>query len=264
MSELAAVDAILAVDIGNTRIGLTICDDDGPRGTRRVLVAAPEQWREAIFDVWSEADRSRSRAVVVASVNPRITAAFCEALEEVCEQTPLRVRDDLPLPMKVLFEGADEVGVDRVCAAAAAFDRLQSACAVASFGTAITIDCVSAEGEFLGGTILPGLEMSCEALHENTAGLPRISPVKPDGTFGTSTETAINNGVLFGAVGALRDIVERFATELGAWPPLVITGGNAPLIRDLADFVDAIEPDLCLRGVALAYRQAVDGRVNDH
>lgn len=258
MPELAPVDAILAVDIGNTRVGLTICDDDGPRGTRRVLVAAPEQWREAIFDVWSESAKSRTRAIAVASVNPRITSEFCDVLEEVCDTIPLRVREDLPLPMKVVFDNADEVGVDRVCAAAAAFDRLQSACAVASFGTAITIDCVSADGEFLGGTILPGLDMSCEALNENTAALPRVTPQKPTGTFGTTTESAINNGILFGAVGALREIVERFATELGTWPPLVITGGNAPLIRDVAEFIDAIEPDLCLRGVALAYKRAAE------
>lgn len=257
--EFPPVEAILAVDIGNSRIGLSVCDDDGPRGTRRVPVGATEQWREAIYDVFGGIDTSQTRAVVVASVNPPITADFCAALEDVCDVVPLRLRDDLPLPMPLLIDTPDEVGVDRVCSAAAAFERLNSACAVASFGTAITIDCVSAKGEFMGGTILPGLQMACEALHEFTAALPRVTPHKPESAFGQRTETAINAGVLYGAAGALREIVERFATDLVAWPPLVLTGGDAPLIRELVDFADAYEPDLCLRGVALAYQRASRG-----
>jgi type III pantothenate kinase len=146
--------------------------------------------------------------------------------------------------------------VDRVCSAAAAYERTGSACAVASFGSAITIDCVSDDGRFLGGAILPGLDLSFQALHIGTAVLPRVLPAAPTSPFGKNTHDAIVNGVAYGAVGALREIVERFATELGHWPPLVLTGGNAPLIASLADFVDAVVPDLCLIGIALAYRRA--------
>jgi type III pantothenate kinase len=127
---------------------------------------------------------------------------------------------------------------------------------VASFGTAITIDCVSADGRFMGGAILPGLDMSFEALHEGTAALPQVEVETPGGAIGRNTHDAIVNGVVYGAVGALRELVERYATELGHWPQLVITGGNAGLVRQLADFVDSVVPDLCLMGVALAYRRA--------
>jgi type III pantothenate kinase len=107
--------------------------------------------------------------------------------------------------------------------------------------------------------------MSCDALHERTAQLPRVKPANPNGPFGRNTHDAIVNGIVYAAVGALRDIVERYATELREWPQLVITGGNAPIIRPLADFVDSVVPDLCLMGIALAYRQAagqVTGRVD--
>lgn len=130
---------------------------------------------------------------------------------------------------------------------------------MASFGTAITVDCVSEEGHFLGGAILPGFDLSCQALHEGTAQLPRVSPTTPGAVFGKNTHDAIINGVAFGAAGALREIVERYATELREWPKLVITGGNAPLIAELVDFVDAVVPDLCLMGIALAYREAAGG-----
>ncbi|MEW6250539.1 MAG: type III pantothenate kinase, partial [Planctomycetota bacterium] len=178
--------------------------------------------------------------------------------EEITGLSPVRIRDDVPLPMTLDIDNADEIGVDRVCSAAAAYERTRGACAVASFGTAITVDCVSEDGRFLGGAILPGLDMSFAALHAGAAQLPRVSPGKPAAVFGRNTHDAIVNGVVYGALGALREIVERYATALGEWPRLVITGGNAPLVAELADYVDAIVPDLCLMGVALAYRRAAD------
>ena len=105
-------------------------------------------------------------------------------------------------------------------------------------------------------TILPGLDISCEILHLRTAKLPHVAPAVPKNVFAKNTYDAIVNGVLYAAVGALREVVERFATELHSWPKLVITGGRAPLVAQVADFVDAHVPDLCLMGVALAYRKA--------
>jgi type III pantothenate kinase len=162
--------------------------------------------------------------------------------------------------MPLDIDNEDEVGVDRVCSAAAAYERVNGACAVASFGTAMTVDCVSSEGHFLGGAILPGFDLSYAALNDGTAQLPRIAVGPPAGVFGRNTHDAILNGVAFGAVGALREIVERFATELREWPQLVVTGGNGALIAELADFVDSVVPDLCLMGIALAHRKAAGRR----
>ena len=256
MNRVLPVDTLLAIDVGNTRVGMGVWDSDGIHDVRRVAVTDPGTCQTALQETWDATRAGQSRAVVMGSVAPQQARQLRPLIEQVCGAQPLLVRDDLPLPMKLRVDQPAEVGVDRVCSAAAAYDRVREACAVASFGTAITIDCVSPDGLFLGGAILPGLEMSCAALHERTAQLPRVQPGRPTGPFGRNTHDAIVNGVSYAAVGALREIVERYATELGRWPYLVITGGNAPIIRELADFVDAVVPDLCLMGIALAYRKA--------
>jgi len=255
MSGVEPSDALLVIDMGNTRVGLGIWDSDGLHNARQEAVDKPERWEPALKSLWEEMNGER-RAVVIASVNPQSTARAQAMAEEVSGLSALRVRDDLPLPMPLDLENHDEVGVDRVCCAAAAYERVQAACAVASFGTAITVDCVSGDGRFLGGAILPGLEMACNALHSGTAQLPRVHPDTPQAVFGKNTHDAIVNGVVYGVLGALRELVERYATELGEWPQLVITGGNASLISNLAEYVDAVVPDLCLMGIALAYREA--------
>lgn len=248
-------DALLAIDIGNTRIGLGIWDSDGLHDTRRVEVAHQAECRPALEEAWGMMNGGR-RAIVIGSVNARSTVRVQELVESISGVAALRVRDDLPLPMPLDIENHHEVGVDRVCSAAAAYERVRGACAVASFGTAITVDCVSERGHFLGGAILPGFQMCCNALHDGTSQLPRVSPYTPTAVFGRNTHDAIVNGVVYGVLGALREIVERYATELREWPKLVITGGNAPLVAELADYVDAVVPDLCLMGIALAYRAA--------
>lgn len=257
LKAVGPADALLAVDIGNSRIGMAIWDDDGLHGVRRVSTARADTWQPALGEIWAATTGTKSRAIVIGSVGPKVARQFADLAAEVCGLDPVHVRDDLPLPMLLDIENPKEVGVDRVCAAAAAYDRLQAPCAVASFGTATTVDCVSADGHFLGGAILPGLEMSCDALHDHTAALPRVAPAAPLSVFGKNTHDAIVTGVVCAAVGALREIVERFATELHQWPHVVITGGSAPLIAQTADFVDSHVPDLCLMGVALAYRKAV-------
>jgi len=249
-------DAVLAIDIGNSRIGMAVWDDDGLHAARHVSTERADTWGGALEELWSTTIGVKSRAIAIGSVGRHVTRRLADLATELCDIEPLHIRDDLPLPLPLDIENPREVGVDRVCAAAAAFDRIGAACAVASFGTATTVDCVSEDGRFLGGAILPGLEMSCNALHDHTSKLPRVVPGQPTGAFAKNTHDAIVNGVTYAAVGALREIVERFATELGQWPQLVITGGNAPLVTASADFVDAHVPDLCLMGIALAYRKA--------
>lgn len=255
MSWVEPADALLALDIGNTRLGVGIWDGDGLHDAHRAELANPERCRAAISETWTAMNGGR-RAVVIASVNPAVTAGVQSAAEQISGLSAYRVRDDLPLPIKMDVDNPAEVGVDRVCCAAAAYERVRGACAVASFGTAITIDCVSDRGHFLGGAILPGFQMCCHALHDQTAQLPRVNAAAPRSVFGRNTHDAIVNGVAYGLSGALREIVERYATELREWPTLIITGGNAPLVAELADYVDAVVPDLCLMGVALSYRLA--------
>ncbi|MBI5865908.1 MAG: type III pantothenate kinase [Planctomycetes bacterium] len=246
----------MVVDVGNTRIGIGVSDDEGLHAVCRVSAADAAEWRGAILEARANT-RGDAAAIVIASVNPAAARRFADLAMEITGIEPQFVRADIPLPLELELDDEAGVGVDRICSAAAAHERLGTACAVASFGTAITIDYVDAAGRFRGGTILPGLEMSCSALHAGAAQLPAVELRSPPSPFGKNTHDAIAAGVVFGAVGALREIVERFATETGNWPTLVVTGGNAELIAELAPFVDVAVPDLCLIGVALAYRRAL-------
>jgi type III pantothenate kinase len=256
MGRIQPVDALLVIDVGNTRIHFATFDEDGLHDPSDALISTPDSWPTAVTDAWQISSDARQRQVVIGSVAPQAASTLATLVEEHCGLDPLFIRDDIPLPLELAIDGYDEVGVDRVCAAAAAFDRVQGACAVASFGSATTIDCVSADGKFLGGAILPGFEMAFQAMHERTAQLPRIEFERPNSPFGKNTHEAMINGVIYGTVGALREMVERFATELNEWPPLFITGGNAGVVSEQADFIDAVVPHLTLMGIASAYRKA--------
>ena len=208
----------------------------------------------ALAELWQEMPQPKQ--LVAASVNP----AACKALEAAAHDAlgidTLVVGRDLPLPIETDLADPDSVGVDRLCAAIAAYDRLGDACVVADFGSAVTIDCVNDSGVFVGGAILPGLGLSADALAAQTAQLPRVDPAQPPAGPGKDTADAIRLGLLASARGALRHCVETFAEAIGHWPLVVCTGGDADLVvGDLAesDLVQAIVPDLILRGVAMAY-----------
>ncbi|MBK8913769.1 MAG: type III pantothenate kinase [Phycisphaerales bacterium] len=255
MKIFPAVDGLLVIDVGNTRVATAAWTSGALGPAQRAAIENEAEWTGQILAAWDELRTARSRAVVIGSVNaPALERVRGTADESFAEGVYL-VGDDVPLPMPVDAD-PHTVGPDRVCSAAAAFEQVQSACAVASFGTAITVDCVSAEGRFMGGAILPGLQMSLDALHDHTDRLPAVQAAAPQTACGRGTSEAMLAGVVYGAAGALREIVERFATDLRRWPPLIATGGNAPLIQPYANFIDAVVPDLCLRGIALAYRRA--------
>lgn len=261
MSRIQPADSLVVIDVGNSRIGIGVAEEGTLRNVRRFRADQPDAWRAGLREAWNSTDGARRRAIAMASVAPlHDQRVFVAAVDDLGEE-PLRIRDDIPFPMPLRIDNHDEVGVDRICSAAAAWDRVREPCAIASFGTATTIDCVNAEGEFLGGTILPGLEMGLAALHDRTAQLPQVELAAPGTVFGRNTHDAIRAGIVFGAIGALREVVERFATELRTWPQLILTGGSAPLIAPLADFADAVVPDLCLMGVALSHRIAAAGGV---
>jgi type III pantothenate kinase len=197
------------------------------------------------------------RKIVASSVNPAGLRALESAVSRaIGKEDVLVVGRDLPLPIETALKNPEKVGVDRLCAALAAFDQLGKACVVADFGTAITIDCVNDEGVFLGGAILPGLAMGASALQAGTAQLPAVELTNPDWVHGRDTREAIVGGLVFGARGAMREMIEMYATELGHWPLVIATGGDAALVcGDVVDseLVQAIVPDLVIRGIASAY-----------
>jgi len=250
---MEGIPHILACDVGNTAIHFAHVHGEDVTPQQRLRTSELAGLGEAIAAMWR--DMPEPRKIIAASVNASGLKAL-EAAGEALDQDVLVIGRDLPLPIDTDLAHPESVGVDRLCCAAAAYDRLGAACVVADFGTAVTIDCVSNEGVFLGGAILPGLSMSAEGLHHGTAQLPRVQPRHVDWVFGKDTEQAIAGGLVRGAQGALRELVETYATALGRWPIVILTGGDAHFIcrrPGSEGLVQAIVEDLALRGVAAAY-----------
>ena len=245
---------VLACDVGNSAIHFAPVagEEVGPQRVMRTGELAG--LGKTLADMWSTLPEPKE--LVACSVNPTALKALEAAASESLSQDVLVIGRDLPLPIPTDLAHPESTGVDRLCAAIAAYDRLGAACVVADFGTAITIDCVNDEGVFLGGAILPGLALAAKALAGNTAQLPDVDLAEPAGVFGKDTDEAIRLGVVQGARGALREFVERYATELGHWPTVILTGGDAELIcSDVNEtgIVQAVVEDLTVRGVAMAY-----------
>ncbi len=247
--------SLLVFEIGNSHLSVAASVKGQVHAQERFahdqldgMVAHAEQ-------AWAALPKDQRRAAVAGSVVPEVLEQVRDRISSRLDTPLLIVGNDVHRPLSLAVECPESVGIDRVCSAAAAYDTIHHACVVASFGTAVTVDCVSEEGAFMGGAIFPGIDLQAKALHEGTAALPNVSVQPTDTVYGANTEQAIRNGILYGIAGGLREITERYATELGTWPQLVITGGNAELVRQHCDFIDTIVPDLCIRGIALAYRK---------
>lgn len=262
-NDITEIPNVLACDVGNFAVHFAhVCGDDVTE-LHVVPIGQLSGLGQALADLWEQIPQPRK--VVACSVNPAGLKALEAAAAENLGQDVLVVGRDLPLPMPTDLPNPQSIGVDRLCAAVAAYDRLGTACVVADFGTAITVDCVSVEGLFLGGAILPGLSMAAGALHDRTAQLPTVAFRDADWVFGKDTAQAIIGGVLASASGALRELVEAYATELGQWPTVIVTGGDAELILARpgnGEIIQAVVPDLTVRGAALAYYNSLlnDGK----
>lgn len=246
------------LDIGNTRTGIAGYVD-GKRGpAARVATSDADALIRAVREAWDTLPTASPRGIVASSVQPEALRKLREALTRSDLPMPLAIREDIEPPIPADVDEPDRVGSDRLCVAAAAYANVKAACVVAGFGTAVTVDLVSDNGVFLGGTISPGMALAARALHEHTALLPLVEIDAPTETLGKDTESAIRNGVFAMLVGGLREITERYATEIGKWPMLIATGGDAPAIATVCDFIDRVVPDLCLDGVALALERHLE------
>lgn len=242
-------------DIGNTRVALATWSDGVRSEAEHVNTHPVEPVIDWLQMKWEQFSSKRRRAVMMSSVCPPALKVLKTECKKRGIDPLLVVGENLGLPIGADVPEPNKVGTDRLCAAAAAYERVKGVCVVADFGTALTIDLVADNGVFLGGTILPGMALAARALHEHTAQLPLVEVGAPTEILGKDTASAIRNGIFAMMTGALREITERYATEIGKWPPLILTGNDAPAVAKTCDFVDAVIPDLCLDGLVMAYRQ---------
>ncbi len=255
---------LLVVDVGNTQTHFGVFD----HGSDTVA----EQWRFATVRE-STADEIGSLLAgllalrglgfadiggsIVSSTVPQLSEQWAVMAERYLQGQVLTVGPALKTGMPIRTENPHEVGADRLVNAVAAYARVGSTCVVVDFGTAVTYDAVSADGEYLGGIITPGIEISLDALSERAAKLPRVELSEPRAVIGRSTVEAIRSGIAFGFGGQVEGIVRRLREELGARTPAVIaTGGFStamyPFIKDTIDEVDEV---LTLTGLRLIWER---------
>jgi type III pantothenate kinase len=256
---------IIAIDIGNTNIHIGLFLDGEEKSIESIAGKSQARLAQCLKSAWeqipvleSSKENKRDGVIVVSSVKPAWTKTVRQVAANSLGENILVIGEDIPLPMTCWIDEPDKVGTDRVVSAAAAYAVAQDAVVVADFGTAVTIDLVDEHGVFRGGVICPGFEISAKALKENTAQLPNIKVTKPKTAYGKNTTDAINCGLYYSIIGALQEVIRRYAEEIGKWPQTVITGASAKVIAGDCEFIDNYVPNLVLKGIVLAYQKYIE------
>jgi type III pantothenate kinase len=250
---------LLAVDVGNTQTHLGAFD-----GERLV-----EHWRfqtraGATGDELAERIAGMLAlsgvgfedldAVCVSSVVPPLGTQYEQLTERYTEASCLCIGPGVKTGMPIRIDNPLEVGADRLVNAVAAYARFKSACVVVDFGTGINFDAVSDAGEYLGGAIAPGLEISLTALVERAARIGRIDLEEPETAIGRSSRAAIQSGVVFGFAGLIDGVVRRIEDEMGE-VGLLATGGLASTIVPFTETIDEVDEMLTLKGLRLIHER---------
>jgi type III pantothenate kinase len=245
---------VLALDIGNTAIKGGLFEGVDLRRTFRLETdpaASVPAYRHALRHHLDGVDVER---VGVASVVPPVAALVTEAVRAETMRLPLAVSHHLPLPFEMGYETPETLGTDRIAAAAGAWalyrdDAPERPLVVVDAGTAVTLEVVSADGVFLGGTIGAGPDLVRRALAGGTAQLPEVDARLPRRAIGRSTKEALQAGLMWPFLDGVRGLLARTTDELGAAPLVVATGGWSELLAAHVEAVDHVEPDLVLHGV---------------
>ncbi len=248
----------LAIDIGNTNItfGLYEGENLGPRWRIRTIhEKMPDEYGILLDQLFRHRGcrAEQVTGVAVASVVPPLTPVFQQACQDYLGQTVLVVDAGVRTGVRIRYDNPREVGADRVVDAAAVQALYGVPACVVDFGTATTFDAVSAEGDYLGGAIAPGVGIAAQALFERTAKLPRVELTRPPSAIGRNTVHSIQSGLLFGYVGLVEGMVARFKAELGPQTCVVATGGLAEVIARETEVIDVVDPWLTLHGLRIIY-----------
>jgi type III pantothenate kinase len=252
---------LLVFDVGNTETTIGLCDGDEVVSRWRVTTDASRTPDEAYLLVRALLDAASVKptsvtGAAIGSVVPAVTGPLAEACNRLVGAPALVVDARSRLPITLDVDEPLTVGADRLINTLAASREHGRDCIVVDLGTATTFDCITADGTFIGGVIAPGVQMSAESLFRKTAKLAATELAPPERVIGRRTDECIRSGVVLGAAESIEGIVRRIKAE---WPrpavPLVIaTGGLAEAFQPLCPSFDLVEPDLTLRGLAIAYR----------
>jgi type III pantothenate kinase len=251
---------LLAVDVGNTNTVLGVFRDDALAASWRIQTVAERTSDEyavllkTLLDMegfpWKSID-----AGIISSVVPPAVFGLQRFFKHYCGGAALLVGPGIKTGMPILYENPREVGADRIVNAVAAYEELKSGCIIVDFGTATTWDVVNPKGEYLGGVIAPGIQISAEALYEHAAKLPRVELARPGKVVARNTVASMQAGLVYGYAGMVDALVDRIRAEV-EWPARCIaTGGLAALIATETRTIEATDDLLTLKGLKILYHR---------
>ena len=251
---------LLVVDVGNTHTVLGLYEGERLVHDFRIETSkgrTSDEYHVLLLDLLALAgiDRSDIRASILASVVPSFNDIFIESIDRAFDHEIMVVGPGIKTGMPVLYENPREVGADRIVNAVAAYERVEGAAIVVDFGTATTFDCISAKGEYLGGAISPGMQISASALFAHAAKLPRSEIARPPRAIGRNTVHSMQAGIVFGYVGLVDGLVRRLAAEMKTEVSVIATGGLARLIEPESETIQEVDEYLTLEGLRLIYHR---------
>jgi type III pantothenate kinase len=252
---------LLAVDVGNTQTHFgAFAGDELVEHWRFATVrqSTSDELGAALLNLLElrKLDFDAVEASIVSSTVPALGPEWCQMAATYLGHEMLAVGPGIRTGMPIRYDNPREIGADRLVNAVAAHEHLGGPCIVVDFGTAITFDPVSAAGEYLGGIIMPGVEISLEALTERAAALPKVDiTVAPRAVIGKTTIDAIRAGVIYGTAGGVDAIVGRLRGELGERTKTIATGGLSAAIAPFAKSIDEVDGLLTLKGLRIIYER---------
>ena len=251
---------LFCIDVGNTNVVLGLYVGAELQAHWRIATdhrKMADEYGVLLLSLFQRAnlDPASVEGIIMSSVVPPLSSTFEKVCERYFGRMPLSIGAGVETGVLIRIDSPEEVGADRVVNAAAAFHRYGGPACVVDFGTATTIDAISASGDYMGGAISPGIGIAAEALFQRTAKLPRIDLIRPPAVIGKNTVQSMQSGMLFGYVGLVEGLVARFRAELGPEMKVIATGGLAPLLAAETTVIDAVDPWLTLEGLRLIWER---------
>lgn len=249
---------LLCIDIGNIHVtlGLYTGETTGPRWRiRTVHERTPDEYGILLDQLFRHRNcrPDQVSGIALASVVPPLTPVFDQVCREYLGHEPLIVDAGVRTGVRIRYDNPREVGADRVADAAAVRALYGVPACVVDLSTAITFDAISADGDYLGGAIAPGMGIAAQALFARAAKLPRVELARPPAAIGRNTVHSIQSGLIFGYVGLIEGMVSRFKAELGAQTRVVATGSQVEIVARETSAIDVVDPWLTLHGLRVIY-----------
>jgi type III pantothenate kinase len=249
---------LLAIDVGNTQTVFGLYDGDRLTTSRRIATDPTATGDELGALLGGLLDLSGVDGICLSSTVPALMREYELFAREWAKAPILVVGPGARTGMPIRYDDPREVGPDRVVNAVAAKSRYGAPCIVVDFGTSTNFDVVSPEGEYVGGVLAPGVEISMDALFARAARLMKVDFVEPETVIGKTTIASLQSGLVYGFAGQVDGIVERIRAELGDTAKVIATGGLADLIAPHAKTIEKVDPDLTLEGLRLVWEQNLD------